>query len=52
VFDREELDKVLAFADRGLLKPHPAKTFPVAQVQDAFELLEGRDFYGKILLRP
>jgi NADPH:quinone reductase-like Zn-dependent oxidoreductase len=52
VFDREELDKVLAFADRGLLKPHPAKTFPVAQVQDAFELLESRDFYGKILLRP
>jgi NADPH:quinone reductase-like Zn-dependent oxidoreductase len=52
VFDREELDKVLDFADRGLLKPHPAKTFPVAQVHDAFELLESRDFYGKILLRP
>jgi NADPH:quinone reductase-like Zn-dependent oxidoreductase len=52
VFEREELDKVLAFADRGLLRPHPAKTFPLARVHDAFELLESREFYGKILLRP
>jgi NADPH:quinone reductase-like Zn-dependent oxidoreductase len=52
VFERGELDKVLDFADRGLLKPLVAKTFPVAQVHDAFELLESRDFYGKILLRP
>jgi NADPH:quinone reductase-like Zn-dependent oxidoreductase len=52
VFDREELDKVLDFADRGLLKPQVAKTFPLAQVHDAFALLESRDFFGKILLRP
>ena len=49
VFEREELDKVLDFAGRGLLKPLVAKTFPLPQVHDAFELLESRDFFGKIL---
>ncbi len=52
VFDREELDKVLDFAGRGLLKPLVARTFPLAEVRDAFALLESRDFYGKILVRP
>ncbi len=52
VYDREELDKVVDFAARGLLEPLVAKTFPLTEVQAAFELLESRDFYGKILLRP
>jgi NADPH:quinone reductase-like Zn-dependent oxidoreductase len=52
VFERGELDKVLDFAARGLLRPLVARTFPLAQVRDAFELLESREFYGKILLRP
>jgi NADPH:quinone reductase-like Zn-dependent oxidoreductase len=52
VYEREELDKVLDFAARGLLKPLVARTFPLADVHDAFELLESREFFGKILLRP
>jgi NADPH:quinone reductase-like Zn-dependent oxidoreductase len=52
VYDREELDKVIEFAARGLLKPLVAETFPLGEVRAAFELLESRDFYGKILLRP
>lgn len=52
VYERDELDKVLAFAGRGLLKPLVAGTFPLTEVQDAFELMESRDFYGKLLLRP
>jgi NADPH:quinone reductase-like Zn-dependent oxidoreductase len=52
VYDREELDKVLDFAARGLLRPLVAQTFPLAEVREAFELLESRDFFGKILLRP
>jgi NADPH:quinone reductase-like Zn-dependent oxidoreductase len=51
-YDREELDKVVDFAARGLLKPLVAETFPLAQVQDAFELLESREAYGKVLVRP
>jgi NADPH:quinone reductase-like Zn-dependent oxidoreductase len=52
VYEREELDKVLEFAARGLLKPLVAETFPLRDVRAAFELLESRDFFGKILLRP
>lgn len=52
VFERDELDKVLDFAARGRLRPLVAQTFPLAQVREAFELLESRDFFGKILLRP
>ena len=52
VYDRDELEKVLDFAARGLLRPLVAKTFPLADARTAFELLESRDFFGKILLRP
>lgn len=52
VYEREELDKVVDFAARGLLKPLVAETYPLADAQAAFELLESRKFYGKILLRP
>ena len=52
VYERDELDKVLAFAGRGLLKPLVGGTFPLTEVQAAFELMESRDFYGKLLLRP
>lgn len=52
VYDRDELEKVLDFAARGLLRPLVAKTFPLADATTAFELLESRDFFGKILLRP
>jgi NADPH:quinone reductase-like Zn-dependent oxidoreductase len=52
VYEREELDKVLDFAARGLLKPLVARTFPLADVGAAFELLESREFFGKIILRP
>lgn len=52
VYEREELDKVLDFAARGRLKPLVAETFPLSDVREAFELLESREFFGKILLRP
>lgn len=52
VYERDELDKVLDFAARGLIRPLVSRTFSLADVRDAFELLESRDFFGKILLRP
>ena len=52
VYEREELEKVLDFAARGLIRPLVARTFPLSDVHAAFELLESRDFFGKILLRP
>ena len=52
VYAREELEKVLDFAARGLLKPLVAETFALEDVHDAFAMMESRDFFGKILLRP
>jgi NADPH:quinone reductase-like Zn-dependent oxidoreductase len=52
VYERDELDKVLDFAARGLLRPLVAKSFALDDVDDAFALLESREFFGKILLRP
>jgi len=52
VYERHELEKVLDFAARGLLEPLVARTFPLSDARAAFELLESRDFFGKILLRP
>jgi NADPH:quinone reductase-like Zn-dependent oxidoreductase len=52
VYTREELEKVLDFAARGLLKPLVAESYPLEEAQAAFRKLESRDFFGKILLRP
>lgn len=52
VYDRDELEKVLGFAARGLLRPLVARAFPMTDVHQAFGLLESREFFGKILLRP
>jgi NADPH:quinone reductase-like Zn-dependent oxidoreductase len=52
VYEREELEKVLEFAARGLLQPLVAETFALTDARAAFELLESRQFSGKILLRP
>jgi NADPH:quinone reductase-like Zn-dependent oxidoreductase len=52
VYEREELEKVLEFAARGLLQPLVAETFALNDARAAFELLESRQFSGKILLRP
>jgi len=52
VYSREELEKVLALGARGMIKPLVARAFPLAEARAAFSLLESRDFFGKILLRP
>ena len=52
VYDRDELEKALEFAARGLLRPLVAQTFALSDARAAFELLESREFFGKILLRP
>ncbi|WP_259313146.1 quinone oxidoreductase family protein [Capillimicrobium parvum] len=52
VYTRDELEKVLDFAGRGLLRPLVAESYPLEEAQAAFEKMESRDFFGKILLRP
>ena len=52
VYSREELEKVLTFAARGLLRPLVHSSYPLAEVREAFTAFEGRTHFGKILLRP
>jgi NADPH:quinone reductase-like Zn-dependent oxidoreductase len=52
VYSREELEKVLALAARGLIKPLVGGTFPLADTRAAMELMESRDFFGKLVVLP
>jgi NADPH:quinone reductase-like Zn-dependent oxidoreductase len=52
VYTREELEKVVALAARGLIKPLIAETYALQDARGAMEKLESRDFFGKILVCP
>ena len=52
VYLREEVESVLEFARRGLLKPQVAETYPLPEVRAAFERMESREFFGKLVLVP
>jgi NADPH:quinone reductase-like Zn-dependent oxidoreductase len=52
VYEREELEKVLDFARRGLIKPQIHRVLPLEEAREATEMLERREFFGKILLAP
>jgi NADPH:quinone reductase-like Zn-dependent oxidoreductase len=49
---RDELERVVALAARGVVEPVVAKTFPLEQAAEAMGSLEAQDFFGKILLLP
>lgn len=48
----DELRQLLHVAARGAVKPVIAARFPLSQASDAHRLMEGGDFFGKILLVP
>jgi NADPH:quinone reductase-like Zn-dependent oxidoreductase len=52
VYTRDELEKVLDFAGRGLLRPLLAESYPLDEARAAFERMESREFFGKLVLRP
>lgn len=52
VYSREEVDKVLDFARRGLIKPQVAETYPLSETCAATERMESCDFFGKLVLLP
>jgi NADPH:quinone reductase-like Zn-dependent oxidoreductase len=52
VYNRDEVEKVLDLAARGLVTPLVYKTFPLDQARDAMETMERREHFGKILLSP
>ncbi len=52
VYDRDELEKVLALGARGLLEPLVAETFPLSETRAAMEMMESRNFFGKLVVLP
>jgi NADPH:quinone reductase-like Zn-dependent oxidoreductase len=50
VFDRSELETVFGLIARGALKPQVAATFPLEEAAAAMDLMESREFFGKIVL--
>ena len=52
VYTRDEVARCLSLVARGLVKPIVAATFPLEQAKEAMDLMESREFFGKILLTP
>lgn len=52
VYSREEVESVLDFARRGLIKPLVAETYPLRQTRAAFERMESRELFGKLVVLP
>ena len=50
VFDRNEVETCFRLVARGVLRPQVAATFPLEQAKEAMEMMESRDFFGKIVL--
>jgi NADPH:quinone reductase-like Zn-dependent oxidoreductase len=52
VYDRWEIEKVLELAGRGLIEPLVYKVFPLDEAREAMEVMERREHFGKIVLKP
>lgn len=52
VFTRAEVETCFALVARGALRPQVAATFPLEEASKAMDLMESRDFFGKIVLVP
>ena len=50
VYDRIEVETCFRLVARGVLRPQVAATFPLEQAKEAMEMMESRDFFGKIVL--
>jgi len=49
---REDLQLLLDMIRDGRLQPVADKTLPLTQVNEAFRLLEEREVFGKVILKP
>ncbi len=50
VFTRSEAETCFELLARGVLKPQVAATFPLEQAKEAMDMMESRNFFGKIVL--
>jgi NADPH2:quinone reductase len=52
VYNRDEVEKVIDLAVRGLIKPVVYRTFPLDEARQAMELMASRAHFGKLVLVP
>jgi NADPH:quinone reductase-like Zn-dependent oxidoreductase len=52
VYTRAEVEKVVELARRGQIVPLVHETMPLERARDAMDLMESREFFGKIVLTP
>jgi NADPH:quinone reductase-like Zn-dependent oxidoreductase len=52
VYTKAEVELSLELARRGRIVPLVHQTFPLERAQDAMNLMESREFFGKIVLTP
>jgi NADPH:quinone reductase-like Zn-dependent oxidoreductase len=51
VYTREEVERVLALAVRGQIRPLVHRTFALEEAREAMETLERREHFGKLVLQ-
>lgn len=49
---RDELEELVAMIDRGTLTPVIDKILPLEEVNESFRLLEDREVFGKVIVKP
>jgi NADPH:quinone reductase-like Zn-dependent oxidoreductase len=52
VYNRDEVDRCIALAERGAITPLVHRVFPLAEAREAMATMERREHFGKIVLRP
>jgi NADPH:quinone reductase-like Zn-dependent oxidoreductase len=52
VYTKAEVETCLELARRGRIVPLVHQIFPLEQAKDAMDLMESREFFGKIVLTP
>jgi NADPH:quinone reductase-like Zn-dependent oxidoreductase len=52
VYTRDELEKCLKLASRGQITPLVHATFPLDEAREAMAMMERREQFGKIVLKP
>src|SRR3954469_12302465 len=51
-FMREDLEALLGLIQEGKLKPIVDKELPLSEVNEAFRLIEEREVFGRVVLKP
>jgi NADPH:quinone reductase-like Zn-dependent oxidoreductase len=52
VYNRDELERCIKLAQSGAIKPLVHKVFPLEEAREAMAMMERREHFGKIILKP